>query len=72
MKNINNTENENTFENLTPQERLRYLIKRYFYTQGEFIEKAEVSRGHINSFVNNITKKVPKQNLIKITKYFLI
>jgi len=65
-------------DTITSQSRLRYLIDKYFKTQKEFADKAQVHLSIVTEFLNYKTKKISNKNLMKIeanvgfsTKYIL-
>lgn len=58
----------NNIENLTQQQRLVYLIKKYFENRSEFANKADINVDLITKFLNNKAKKIATKNLIKIEK----
>ena len=59
---------ENKFTELTQQQRLKYLITKYFYTQKEFAEKAKIEAHLISNYLNSKMKKISKKSLEKIEK----
>jgi len=58
-------ENKNTPE-ITQQQRLQYLIAKYFKTQREFADKSKINVHLIYDYLNNKTKKISTKTLMKI------
>ena len=58
--------NEKQFLNLTPHQRLQYLIEKYFYSQKDFSEQSKIEKRLINSYINHKTQKITKKSLDKI------
>ena len=63
---LDNGPNDNCLNELSPQERLKYLIIKYFGTQSKFAEKAKINVKLINNYIKNRTKKISDKSLITI------